>query len=327
MEENLLKTIINYNLINSGDSIVIGVSGGPDSICLLHILNKLKAKLHFNIFVAHINHMIRPEADEETKYVKDFCKSLGIECFVKKANILELSKQDKKGTEEKGRQIRYEFFEEILNKTSSNKIATAHNANDNAETVLMNILRGCGTSGLKGIEPLRDYKFIRPLIETSRKDIENYCIENNLNPKYDQSNKENIYTRNKIRNILIPFLEKEFNPNAIEVLNNLSKIAKEEDSYLLEIIKQKYENIFISKNKHEIVLDLKKFNNENLVIKKKLILYTIKEVLGSSQNIESKNITDIIKLCQNNIGNKFLIPNKKIKILIKNKKIFFINNS
>ena len=132
------------------------MSGGPDSILLLHILNELKKELDFEIFVAHINHMLREEADEETEYVIDFCKKLNIECFVKRIDVVEIANNLKRGTEETGRKIRYEFFNEVLEKTGSNKIATAHNNNDKVETILMNILRGSGTAGLKGIEAKRD---------------------------------------------------------------------------------------------------------------------------------------------------------------------------
>ena len=146
LEEKVLKTIKEYKLIETGDKIVIGVSGGPDSICLLNVLNNLKKKLNFEIVVAHIKHMIREEADMETEYVQEFCKKIGVECFVKKINVIQLSKESRVGTEETGRKIRYDFFREVKKKTDSNKIATAHNSNDNAETVLMNIIRGSGRS-------------------------------------------------------------------------------------------------------------------------------------------------------------------------------------
>ena len=306
---------------------------GPDSICLLHVLNSLKEELGFKIYVAHINHMIRKEADEETEYVKDFCKKLGIECFVRKIDVTKISKEEKMGTEETGRKIRYDFFEEVLEKTNSNKIATAHNNNDKVEPIIMNMLRGSGTSGLKGIEPIRDGKYIRPLIETERKEIEKYCKDNNLDPRYDKSNNENIYTRNKIRNVVIPYIEKEFNPNILKTINRLSEVATEESKFLENVTKKAFEEIKIEKYKEEkesqdeIALDLKKFNNLDLVIKRRIVLYTISMAVGSIDGIEKINIDDIIKLCNNNIGNKFLMPNKKIKILVKNKKIFFIPNS
>lgn len=323
--EKIKKTIKDNNLIGKNEKIVVGVSGGPDSMCLLQVLIILKNELNFNLVVAHINHMIRKEANSETKYVEDFCKKNNIECFVKMADVLKLAEDEKIGTEEEGRKIRYDFFEEVRNKTNSDKIATAHNANDNAETVLMNIIRGTGISGLKGIEYKRDY-IIRPLLDCERQDIEEFCKIENLNPKFDESNKENIYTRNKIRNILIPYIKNEFNPNIIKSLNRLSDISKKEANYWKITIENEYENIIdkTNSNNERICLNLKNFNNKDYVLKSKIILYTIGILLGTTQGIEKIHIEDIIKLCENNIGNKFLIPNKKVKVLVKDKKVHFI---
>ena len=335
VEEQVYNCIKKYNLINNGDIVLIGVSGGPDSICLLHVINIIKEKLGIKIYVAHINHMIREEADIETKYVQEFCMNLGIECFVKKIDVQEYAKTNKIGTEEAGRNIRYNFFDEISEKVKANKIATAHNSNDKAETVLLNILRGSGISGLKGIEPIRDDKYIRPLIETCREDIEEYCNINNLEPKIDKTNLESIYKRNKIRNDLIPYIQKEFNPNIIKTINRLSEVTTEENEYLEKITGSVFNEINVWANivrpifgeisKNDVILDLKKFNNLELVIKRRVILYTIRKVVGTTVGIEKVNIDEIIKLCQNNIGNKYLAPTKNIKILVKNKKIFFIS--
>ena len=323
MKEKVLKTIKKYNLINERDKVVIGVSGGPDSICLLHILNSLKEELKIELYVAHVNHMLREAADSETEYVKEICKKLNIECFIKKVDISKLAKELKQGSEEAGRNARYEFFNEVLEKTNSNKIATAHNSNDRAETVILNILRGSGLSGLKGIEVKRDEKYIRPLIEIEREEIEKYCEENKLNPKIDETNKESIYSRNKVRNELLEYIKKEFNPNIIKTINRLSQVATEENEYMQKITKQEYEKIS-TKDNDIIILDLKKFNNLELVIKRRLILYTINEVIHTTNGIEKVNIEDIIKLCNNNIGNKYLTPIKEIKVYVKKGKIYFI---
>lgn len=327
MEEKILKTIKKYNLIKDGDKIVVGVSGGPDSITLLDLLLKLKNQniIKFDIVVCHINHMIREEATSDEEYVKEYCNKHNIECFVKRAEVEEIAKQNKMGTEETGRKIRYDFFYEILEKTKSNKIATAHNANDNAETVLMNIIRGCGTSGLKGIEA-NNKQLIRPLIECSRTEIEEYCKQNNLNPRIDKTNFENDYTRNKIRNMLIPYIQENFNPNIIEGINRLSSLSKQENDYLEKETQKAYISIVEEITNTSISLDLKKFNSLEKVIKSRVVLYTINELFKTKNGIEKKHIEDIIKLCSNNIGNKYLIPNKKMKILVKNKKIFFMAN-
>ena len=323
LEDKVLNTIKRYEQIKSGDTIVVGVSGGPDSICLLNVLKNLQNELKINIVVAHINHMIRKEADSETEFVQDFCKQRDIKCFVKKADVLQIAKEKKLGTEEVGRKIRYDFFEEVKNLVGGNKIATAHNANDNAETVLMNFLRGSGSTGLKGIEPIRDNKLIRPISECTRQEIEQYCNEKGLNPKYDKTNQESIYTRNKIRNMLIPYIQENFNPNIIETINRMSHLIATDEMYFKSIVKQSYKETFISRTEKEIILDLKKFNVLEKVIKSRLIIYTINELLGTTNGIEKIHIEDVIKLCKNNIGNKYLTPNKNIKIMIKNKKIFF----
>ena len=337
MEQKLLKTITEYNLIQKGDNIVIGVSGGPDSMALLNMLINLKKenKIDAKLIVAHVNHGIREEAEEETKFVEDFCKYNNIPCYIKREKVEELAKEQKVGTEEAGRKLRYSFFEEVAEKENANKIATAHNANDNAETVLMNIMRGAGPSGVKGIEIIRDGKYIRPLLKITRKEIEEYCDLNKLNPRIDKSNFENIYTRNKIRNELIPLIEKEFNPNIINSLNRLSELLNEEDEYIEKVVEEKYKEILIEEylgnnrfdGKEQIVLDLKKFNKEEKVIKNRLIRYTINKTTGSMQNIEKVHVSDIVKLCENNIGNKFLIPNKRIKIFVGKGKIFFIKEA
>ena len=326
MIEKVIETIKKYNLIEDGDKIILAVSGGPDSISMLDILYKIKQNesINFEIIVAHVNHMIREEAMEDAIYVKNFCEKRNIEFYLKSIDVKKIANNNKIGTEEAGRKERYKFFDELAKKTNANKIAIAHNKNDNVETVFMHILRGTGINGLKGIEPKRGM-YIRPLIECERNEIEKYCEENNLEPKIDKTNFENIYTRNKVRNIVIPYVQKEFNQNIIETIDRLSKLVTEEEEYMEKQIENAYKNLLILESKKEIQLDLKKFNMQERVIKSRLILYTITRIFGSSEGIEKVHIDDIIKLCGNNIGNKFLTPNKNIKILVKNHKIYFMS--
>lgn len=329
MKDEFIKkvknTIKQYNLIQPKDKIVVAVSGGPDSICMLDILWEIKQQYkEFNIVVAHVNHMIREEAKDDEKYVKEYCIKKNIEFYSKSIDVEKFANNNKIGLEEAGRTVRYSFFDEVVKKTNSNKIAIAHNKNDKVETIIMNLLRGSGVSGLKGIEPIKDNKYIRPLIECERFEIENYCDECNLSPRIDKTNFENIYTRNKIRNTVIPYIKKEFNPNIVNTINRLSELIKEEDEYFNSIVAYKYKDMLLNESNEEIILDLNKFNIEDKVIKSRIIIYTISKLFGSSKGIERIHIEDIIKLCNNNIGNKYLTPNKNIKVLIKNKKIFFI---
>ena len=326
IEEKFLNTIKEHNLINSGDKIVIGVSGGPDSITLLTCMNKYKDKLGCEIIVAHVNHLIRKDSTDDEKYVEKICENSQIKFYKKRIEILKLAEEQKKGTEEVGRIERYKFFDEVAKEEGANKIAIAHNMNDNAETMLLNLIRGTGMNGLEGIQPVEYKKYIRPLINCSRDEIEAYCDKYNLKPRIDSTNKENIYKRNIIRNKFIVEL-KELNPNIVETLSRTSKIIRAENEYIVKQAKKIFEEIAIyNKNQKElgkIEFEVKKFNTLDEVIKQKIVFVTIEKMLGSTRNIEKNNIDDVIKMAQRNIGEKYILLNKNIKVLIKNKKIIF----
>ena len=332
LKEKVLETIKNNNLIENGDSLVLGVSGGPDSISMLDILRKIKEEkiIDFSIVVSHINHGLRENAKIDEAYVKDYCEKYNIPFYVLHADVKKRAEEEKRGLEETGRDVRYEFYNEILEKTNSNKIAIAHNANDYVETIIMNLLRGSGPNGLKGIE-INQGKYIRPLLECKRIEIEEYCEEEKLDPRHDESNDENNYTRNKIRNIVIPYIEKEFNPNIIETLTRLSEIVKEEQEFLNKKVEDFYNKICLEEtldqDEKQIVLDLRKFNEEETVLQNKVILYSIQKIFGNTKGIEKKHVEDMVKLCNNNIGNKYLTPNKNTKIVIQNKKIYLKNQN
>lgn len=316
VEEKFLNTIKENNLINEGDVIVIGVSGGPDSITLLTCLNKYKNKFNCKLIVAHINHLIREDSTEDEQYVENFCKKIDVPVFIKRVDILKLADEWKKGTEETGRIIRYEFFDEIAKKEKANKIAIAHNMNDNAETILLNIIRGSGLSGLEGIQPYKYNKYIRPIINCTREEIEEYCKKNNLMPRIDSTNKENIYKRNIIRNELIPYLKK-INPSIVETLSRTSRIVKENNEYIGKQAKVTYERIATETEK-TVEFKLADFNSQEKAIQNMLILTAIKRLTGDIRNIEKSNIDDIVKLAQRKIGNKHMVINKYIKIEVKN---------
>lgn len=325
------QTIKKYEMLKDGDTIIVGVSGGPDSMALLNILWNIckEGKINFTIVVAHFNHALRKEADEETKYVEQYCKKRNISCYIKKQNVEQYAKEQRIGIEEAGRKLRYAFFEEVAKKQKAPiKIATAHQANDNAETVFMNILRGTGTAGLKGIEPKRNL-LIRPLIHIQRNEIEVYCQREQLNPKIDTSNFENQYTRNRVRNMLFPFINQNFDANIVMACNRMADICREEDDYLEKVAKKSLSEMKENLGKQELeeknllVLSLKKFNLQEEVIQKRIIMLAIQKVLGNSQEITKINIEDIVHMCQKQIGNKYMMPNSHIKISIQKQKIFF----
>lgn len=318
IEEQFLRTIEENNLIEQNNVIICGVSGGPDSITLLNLLIKYKDKFKIKIIVCHLNHMIREEANLDENYVKNFCMKSNVEFFSKKVNIKEIAKQKKKSTEEIGRIERYKFFNSKINKTNIKKykIAIAHNMNDNAETILLNLIRGTGLSGLEGIQP-KEGIIIRPLINCERKDIEKYCITENLKPRIDKTNFENIYTRNKVRNIIIPDILK-INPNFVKSLSRTSKIIKDENTYIQRQTYLMFEKLinekFIIESKQEIKINIKELNILDIGQRRNIILLSLNKINGNLNDIEKVNVDDAIKLSEHNIGRKYIYINKNLMI-------------
>lgn len=322
VEENFLNTIKENNLINEGDKIVIGVSGGSDSITLLYLLNKYKEKFKIKLYVCHINHKIREDSTIDEQYVENMCSKMNVPFYKKRVQVEQIAKENKMGTEEAGRIIRYEFFREIAKKENANKIAIAHNMNDNAETMLLNLIRGTGLSGLEGITP-KENNIIRPLINSKKTDINNFCKENNIEYKIDSTNKQNIYRRNIIRNEVIPKLE-EINPNIVETLSRTSKIIKQNNTFIKETTKSEYKkitHIISNEEKTHIEINLKEFNLLSENIKQNLILKAIEEIQGNTKNIEKANIDEVIQIAKRNVGGKYTIINKNVKAEIKKGKL------
>lgn len=206
MRDKATKAVNQYQMLSNGDKVLVALSGGADSVALLHYLCSLKEKYNLTVYACHLNHMIRGnEADSDELFVRNLCDKLGVQLFVKKVDVVGLAKERKQSLELCGRNVRYEFFCELSTGLSA-KIATAHTASDNVETVLYNVARGSGVVGLCGIRPVRD-NIIRPLILCSRQDVERYCEENSLSFVTDSTNLSDEYVRNKIRHHCVPVLE------------------------------------------------------------------------------------------------------------------------
>lgn len=290
MIENVIQTINKYNMISKGDSIIVGVSGGPDSISLLHVLHSIRDKYSIHIHAAHLNHMLRgKESDLDTEYVKFFCSKLGIPCSVKYVDINKLSAETGMSTEEAGRKARYEFFSDLAKEIGATKIALAHNMNDQAETILMRMMRGTGIEGLCGIKPVRDDIYIRPLIETPRSEIEKYCEENKLAPRIDSSNLEPVYMRNRIRLELIPYIKKNFNARIEYSLSQMSRLLSEDNDFLNEYVNNIY-GIIVKIKGQNVMIDADLLKPYCISIKKRVIRKAILDVKGDLIGIESKHV-------------------------------------
>ena len=239
-------TINDYNMLKKEDKVLVAVSGGADSISLVLLLLSVKAKYKINIGIAHLNHMLRDEESlRDESFVKQFAQRLNLPFFCKQINVTAHAKSKKLSFEQAGRELRYKYFTKVADENGYTKIATGHNKDDNAELVLMNILRGSGPKGLCGIPPIREEVYIRPLIRISKTDILDFLEFKNQNFVFDSSNNDLIYLRNKIRHQLIPHLASEFNPEIIDALDRLSNILKLEENYLEEQTQTKYNNCVI----------------------------------------------------------------------------------
>ncbi len=220
------------NMLNDGDRIVVGVSGGADSVCLLKLLCEMKAYYNIELIAVHINHGIRgKEAERDKNFTIGICEEWGVECRVYDYDIPKLASMRGTTEEETGRDVRYETFRSLLKEENYNKIAVAHNMGDNCETILFNLCRGSELKGLGGIEAVRN-EIIRPLLNTSRDDIEAYLRENGIKYIVDSTNLSNDYGRNKMRNVIIPYLEENINSKAIEHIVDAGMSALEAYEYL-----------------------------------------------------------------------------------------------
>ena len=326
------NNIYTYNLIEDKDIIVLGLSGGPDSVFLLHALNELKPvilkerNISYEIHAAHINHMIRAEARKDESVARKNAESVKATFHLLQFDVISEAKRLKIGTEECGRKVRYEFFEEVKNKIHATKIATAHNAGDNAETVMLNFIRGAGLSGLCGMNFKND-NLIRPILNISKQDIIKYLDDNDIQYAIDKTNFENDYTRNKIRNDLIKKIETEYNPNFVNALNRMAYINKLDEEIINQTIDEKYKKLNIKNEDSKVYLNTVEFNKFSLAIRYRLLRKILTEFLGNTQNIEMIHIKDTCKLIYENNTSKQYILGNKYKVVIEKKNLaVFVKN-
>lgn len=270
--------------------IVVGLSGGPDSVCLFYALKEANCKL----YAVHVNHNLRPgDCDEDEKYVRQLCEKEGVECFVSNVKV---------HTEEEGRKERYQAFAKAVDEIASRgvpresiAIAVAHNKEDQAETILFRILRGTGTDGLAGMSPVRKddngNTIIRPLLDVSRKEIEAYCQEKGLEPRIDKTNNQPIYTRNKIRLELIPYLEREFNGNIVDGIVRLGKVAAQDK----EALWKEGKRLFEEASRGVLTFDIKTLASREKALTHRVYSLAL-EKLGLTEDITMAHINAIDQL-------------------------------
>ena len=288
-----IDTLIQNIDINNDKYIIVGVSSGPDSMALLHMLKK---NLTCNIVCAHINHNVRPESLEEELFLQKYCKEHNI-IF----KVMKIETYTKNNFENEAREKRYKFYEQLLKEYNSHNLFLAHHGDDLIETVLMKIIRGSNLEGYAGIKIysyLENYKIIRPLLYLTKKDIIKYNEDNNIQYYVDNSNEDTTYTRNRYRKYILPFLKKEDKTVHLKFLK-YSETLQEYDNYINYEITKKISNIY-----KDSIINLKELNKEHPFMKKNIIFYILSIIYNNKANIiKEKNILDILKMSENNKPN------------------------
>ncbi len=337
--EILLKkvqdTIKKYRMLTSNTKSVVAVSGGPDSATLLHVLFRLTPKYNLRLWAAHLNHGLRGrEADFEAEWVKKFAFKLGIPVISNTFNVSALAEEKRLSLEEAARQARYDFLEKVAHQLGASKIALAHTASDQSETLLMRLMRGSGLDGLAAIPPVRD-KIIRPLIEVFREQIEDYCRENNLQPCLDSSNRETSFLRNRVRLNLIPYLSREYGDQIKKILLQTTNVLRQDSEYLTKETEGVFKSVLEEETDEELVLNEEKLSCLHSALQRRVVRKAIEKIKGNLRGITFDHIVSILKLCktkgskQLNLPHGLVIRHRYKDLLIrkgKEKRLSFVRN-
>ncbi len=297
--EKVLQLIKEQNLLKAGDVVAVACSGGSDSIALLHILKNLEEELDIQVIAIHVNHSIRDNAKRDENFVSAFCKKNGVRFYSFTVDVPKLARTKAVSLETAGRMARYGIFDALIQKGVANKIAIAHHAFDQAETILLHLFRGSGLNGVRGMEYTKNSNYIRPLLNTTKDEVYEYLEKNGLEFVEDETNNENTYSRNFIRNEVIPKLQERW-PNIINTLINFSKMASEDNDFIEKNLND--DALIVDGNTAKIPTTY--FSYDNAVINR--IIFKALNQIGVFYDIERKHIDSIKKLAQNSKNGKKL---------------------
>ena len=305
-ELQVRKTIEEQGLIAPGDKLVLGLSGGPDSLCLLHILADLRKPLGFELYALHLNHLMRGErAEEDASWLTAHCEELGVELKIVKCDVNAKAENEGICVEEAGRHARHQALAACAAELGGAKVVFAHNRDDQAETVLMRILRGTGVHGLAAMEYKRKDGVIRPLLDTPRTEIEAYCTRNSLEPLWDCTNASLDYTRNRIRLQLLPQLAEEYNPSVKDGLARLASNARDDDDYLNSEALLMYAMMAPTKTPNVVSMSSKFLCSLHPAIYQRVLRMAFAEI-GLTEDIASVHIDALRSVLESGAGGKLV---------------------
>jgi tRNA(Ile)-lysidine synthase len=310
------------DLIAVGDKVLVGVSGGADSIALLHVLHRFSDIHNYSLIVAHINHLARgKDSDADARFVESVAEKLKLPFYLKKIDVGIERLKLKTSFQDAARIIRYKFFEETLQSVGGNRIALGHTADDQVETILINIVRGTGLKGLAGIPQVRDC-IIRPFLGFYRKDLEIYLKENDIFFREDSSNSDKKYLRNRIRHELIPNLET-YNPGIKKCLQEMSGIAREEDSLLSQTTRDIFKQKLGKDNKKNIIWDIEDFKSYPIALRQRLVREIFCHITGDMHAITAHHVQQIINLFNSPKTGKVLNIPRGVTVTCGYESVFF----
>ncbi len=280
--ERVLKTIENHELLKKGDSVLVALSGGPDSVALLHLLLNIQEKYNLKLAAIHLDHSIRAGSPKDRQFCHGLCKDLKVKLYSRRMDVEKLAKTGKMTIEEAGRKARYDYFQSISSKYGFRKIATGHTMDDNAETVLFNIIRGSGLKGLSGI-PVKRGNIIRPLIDIGKPELIKWLAGKKVKFITDSTNRSLRYSRNKVRRKIIPEIER-VNPEFVKSLARLSKNISEDIELIDSITVLAYDDALLSQGNSKIVLDLQKLEKYDTSLGKKAVAEAFYRLTGAKMS-------------------------------------------
>ncbi len=310
----MLRFIQEQHLIPGQPKLVVAVSGGPDSVCLLHILVKLQEKLGIKLHVAHLNHQLRgAESEADAQYVADLARQLDIPATIEPRDVKAYQTQQRLSLEEAAREVRYTFLAQVANSIGTDRVAVGHTADDHVETILMHLIRGTGTRGLRGLQPSSQWPssgssltIIRPLLQVSREETNAYCHQHQLMPRIDTSNLSLSPLRNRIRQQLLPLLQS-YNPQVTEALLRTAHIAADDLAFLDKEVAHLWGRI-AQKQENIITLDKERFLELPSALKRHLLRNCIEKLLGNLKDIETRHLEEIMAALNKSAGKRINLP-------------------
>ena len=305
MLKKILDYIQKYHMIEEGDTIVAGISGGADSVCLLFVLLEIQKKLSFDIEVVHINHGIRREAKEDARFVEDLCRQRGILFHLTEENIKERAKRSGHSEEEEGRLVRYQAFREALG-SRKGRIAVAHNSNDRAETMLFHLFRGTGLTGAGGILPVNG-NIIRPLLCVERKEIEVWLAERRIVFCTDYTNEQDIYTRNRIRHHILTYAEENICKGTVANMNRGADQMMEAEEYLARQTTEAADRC-VSAEGQNLCIKIPEFLKEDGYLQSRILLWCLSQAAGSKKDLTAAHVQSIKTLFEKQGNGEIHLP-------------------